>query len=121
MGRSIYARLYRKFGPIPSLAERQDATQRMIRRSGGHYPLELKELDVARDTLSGRSIVVVGVGFGGLSAFPGRDGKAVSGIRLELRRGRPCRLAWGEVDSGWLLLSNAWSGDHSGAKTLRSR
>jgi monoamine oxidase len=68
MGRSIYARLYRKFGSIPSLAERQNATQRKIRHSGEDYPLELKELDVARGTLSGRSIVVVGAGFGGLTA-----------------------------------------------------
>jgi hypothetical protein len=48
MGRSIYSRLYRKFGSIPSLADRQSATQNKIRVSSEHYPLELTQLDVAR-------------------------------------------------------------------------
>jgi NADPH-dependent 2,4-dienoyl-CoA reductase/sulfur reductase-like enzyme len=85
MGRSIYARLYRKFGSIPSLAERQNATQQKIRRSGEHYPLELKELDVARGTLSSRSIVVVGAGFAGLTAAWWLSHHGASVVVLEAR------------------------------------
>jgi monoamine oxidase len=68
MGRSIYSRLYRKFGSIPSFADRQSATQKKIRLSGEHYPLEFTQLDAARRSLSGKSVVVVGAGFAGLTA-----------------------------------------------------
>jgi monoamine oxidase len=68
MGRSIYSRLYRKFGSIPSFAERELATQKKIRRNGEHFPFEFESLDVARHTLSGKSVVVVGAGFAGLTA-----------------------------------------------------
>lgn len=67
MGRSIYSRLYRKFGSIPSFAERQSATQEKILLSSEHYPLPLTQL-AAQRSLSGKSVVVVGAGFAGLTA-----------------------------------------------------
>jgi len=68
MGRSIYSRLYRKFGSIPSLAERQAGSQHKIRRLAEHYPFELAHPDEARGTLSNKSVIIVGAGFAGLTA-----------------------------------------------------
>jgi len=89
MGRSIYSRLYRKFGSIPSLAERHSSTLEKIRLSSEHYPMELTQLDVARRNLSGKSAVVVGAGFAGLTAawWLSRHGASVTVLEARDRVG----------------------------------
>ena len=89
MGRSIYSRLFRKFGSIPSLADRQTATQEKIRASGEHYPLEMTQLDAAQRGLSGKSVVVIGAGFAGLTAawWLSRHGATVTVLEARDRVG----------------------------------
>jgi monoamine oxidase len=97
MARSIYSRLYRKFGSIPSLAERQSATQEKIRLSDAHYPLEFSERSVAQRTLSGKSVVIVGAGFAGLAAawWLSRHG---AGVKVLEARDRVGGRVWSHYD-----------------------
>jgi len=68
MGRSIYSRLNRKFGSIPSLAERQTASQKKIDTIEDYYPFQLTQADVFKRLLSKKSVFIVGAGFAGLTA-----------------------------------------------------
>jgi len=68
MPRSIYSRLHRTFGSIPSLAERQAATQNKVAAVAETYPFQLLSVSAAQQKSAGKSVIVVGAGFAGLTA-----------------------------------------------------
>lgn len=68
MPRSVYSRLHRKFGTISSLKHRLLCTKEKIDRIAIHYPLDLDDIRQVRRRMRGKSVVVVGAGFAGLTA-----------------------------------------------------
>src|SRR5262249_55888007 len=68
MPRSLYARLYRTFGPRPNPIERQAASRRQIARVSAALPLRLATIRDVAPKMQAKRVVIIGAGFAGLSA-----------------------------------------------------
>lgn len=68
MPRSLYSRLNRTFGTPPPLPVRREAVQEKIRTTFDLHQFPLESVAEVHGQVSGKSVVIVGAGFAGLTA-----------------------------------------------------